>query len=197
LNEVNGQWNSAKRRLVDALTQLKEMFPIPALDPSDPRTLRAKYATAVSRMETAWAHEQQVADVQNLTCYQKGQVEYAAGQVSYTRGQLQYQDSEFENFDRTATGNLVAARSAIDAMDQIYPAFKARYGEYRQLVPSAPEAQLTQASINRMRHELLPILDQFEARLSSVRGIARDADRSGDDINAKANAFPKSLTCSG
>ena len=197
LNEVNGQWNSAKRRLVDALTQLKEMFPIAAPDPSDSRTLQAKYATAVSRMETSWAHEQQVADVQNLTCYQKGQVEYGAGQVSYAHGQLQYQDSEFEAFDRTATGDLVVARSAIDAMDQIYPPFKARYREYRQLVPSTPEAQLTQAAIIRMKHELLPLLDHFGARLSSVRRVARDADRNGDDIDAKANEFPKSLSCSG
>jgi hypothetical protein len=62
---------------------------------------------------------------------------------------------------------------------------------------TAPEAQLTQVAIAQMKQELLPILDQCEVRLSTVRRVARDADRNGSGINEKAAQFPKSLSCSG
>ena len=61
---------------------------------------------------------------------------------------------------------------------------------------TAPEAQLTQVAIAKMKQEL-PILDQCEVRLSTVRRVARDADRNGSGINEKAAQFPKSLSCSG
>jgi hypothetical protein len=197
LENVNARWENARRQLVAAFTQLKLMFPTPPPDPTDRRLMRVKYAAAVDRMQSAWAHEQELAQRGSLTCFQKSQVDYAASQVSYAHSQLQYQDAEFSNFDQAGTSNLVAAHGAIDAMEQLYPEFKARYREYRQVVPSAPEPQLTQSVIVKTKRELLPLLDQFQSRLSNAREAARNADRSGDEIDAKATEFPKSLSCSG
>lgn len=195
--EGHAQRIAGAQRAFDAVTQLQGMFPIPTPDPTNPNTLRAKYALAVLRIESAWSHEQEVGNMPNLTCYQKGQVEYAAGEVSYARSQLQYQDTEFETFDRSATSDLAVAHSSMNLMQQIYPVLRARHRESRQLVSSTPEAQLTQGSIDKIKRALLPMLDQFSSRLSAVRGIARDADRSGDTLDAKAKDFPNSLTCSG
>jgi hypothetical protein len=197
LDVVSMQWNNAKRQLVSALSELKGMLPIPALDPSDPRSQRARYTAAVAKIETAWSHEQEVAAATPLTCYKKGQVQYAAGQVSYARSQLEYQDSQFASFDQTATRDITQAQAAIDAMEQIYPVFKARYREYRWLVPTIPEPQLTEASIAKMKRDIAPLLTEYNNRLTRARGVVHDADQTGDRINAQASEFPASLSCSG
>ncbi len=162
---------------------------------ASPQALVAHYRRLWGTMQSDWAKEQAQASGAHLTCFRKSQVTFAASKVAFDLMQFAFLDSTLKLLGAKAALESSAVTGTYAALEYLYPTYLQRVNDQQQVAPNAPGPALTLASIQGAERGANSSLKSYSDRLAAAQAVAADYDGRAAALNARASAFPATLTC--
>lgn len=193
LTEASNDLSSAYTEARTSLATLRQLLPAAPTQ----RSIRAMYAVEWTRMQQVWTKEIAAAQVQPMTCYQKGQVMYIAGQVGYELGQVSYLDGQARYVLQQVQTAMNSANDGVAGIENWAPAYYQRLRVYDQLTGQQASISDPTAAAQAFAETSRNSLSVYSRRIASFEHVMADYDAKARALDQRARAYPNTITCSG